>query len=100
MGEIEWKSNNAKEALKWWCQAIRCHESNPHDLDNSPYLYLGAVAGAFGLKKEYDIFMRRAKSIRDATLSPEAFSDIQNLFIQQKTNEMHDIIKGIVKLVG
>jgi len=98
LGEVEWKAGKAREALKWWCQSIHCHESNPHDLDNSPYLYLAAIAGGFGMKKEYDAFTSRAFGIRDASLTYEAMTDIQNLFIAQKTHSMEFVLKEMCKL--
>jgi hypothetical protein len=99
LGEAEWKINkDAKEALKWWCQSIHCHESNPHDLDNTPYLYLGAIAGGFGLKKECDAFTERAYSIKQKSLSFDVMENIQKLFVYQKTSEMEVIIKEMCKL--
>ena len=98
LGEVEWKAGKAREALKWWCQSIHCHESNPHDLDNTPYLYLSAISGGFGLKKEYNAFTSRAFSIRDASLTHEAMTDIQNMFIEQKTHGMENVLKKMRKI--
>jgi HEAT repeat protein len=98
LGEVEWANENAKQALGWWCQSIHCHESNPHDLDNSPYLYLAAIAGAYGLKREYDAFSLRAHGIRNADLSSDAMSRLQKLFIQQKSPAIESAVKGICKL--
>jgi tetratricopeptide (TPR) repeat protein len=93
LGVAAKESKDAQQALKWWCQSIHCHESNPHDLDNTPYLYLAAIAGAYGLKKEHDAFQTKAFRIKSASLSFEAMSDLQNLFVDQKTEAMVDVIK-------
>jgi len=98
LGDAELKAQDAKKALKWWCQSIHCHESNPHDLDNSPYLYLGAIAGAYGLKREYDAFNHKAHRIRNADLSYEAMSDIQNLFTDQKTEAIVTVVKRMFEI--
>lgn len=98
IGEVAKESQNAQQALKWWCHSIHCHESNPHDLDNTPYLYLAAIAGAYGLQKEHDNFQSKALSIKNASLSFDAISDIQSLFTDQKTEAMSDVVKEMSKL--
>jgi len=96
MGQVEWKARNAKEAVYWWAQAVHCRESIKDYADESPYLYLYYVAEALGLPDVAAALIERVDRIRySIRLNAAPAADLRDLFRQQATPAMRDVLAGL-----
>jgi hypothetical protein len=97
MGEVEWKSQNIREALFWWAQDIHCQDA-VKDYEESPFLYLHYVAHGLDLPNIGASFISRVDQIRPGgiRLNPAPAANLRDLTRSQKTPGMPSILLALV----
>jgi len=98
LGEIEWKSGSAKDAVYWWAQALMCQETIERFGDSvSVYLYLYYVADTLGLSQLATSLIERVDFISPGQqrLTPEAENSLRSLVRKCNTTEIKTILEAL-----